>query len=57
MKITFLNLVFIGLSVLLYWRSTVTLKKHEDDRNEYAFEVICNCVIVAVMAFLLLFLI
>ncbi len=55
MIMTFLDIAFVGLAVLLYWRSTVTLKKHEDDHNEYCFEVTCNCVIVGVMALLLLF--
>lgn len=55
MLITFLHIAFVALAVLLYWRTTVSLKKHEDDFNEYCFEVTCNCVIVAVMALLLLF--
>lgn len=55
MLITFLHIAFVALAVLLYWRTTVALKKHEDDFNEYCFEVTCNCVIVAVMALLLLF--
>lgn len=57
MIMTFLDIAFVGLAVLLYWRSTVTLKKHEDDHNEYCFEVTCNCVIVGLMALLLLFIV